>query len=113
MHAIGGRFKGALRSLDKADVERLSAQYASLSGDAEEAFRGGDYPKLIQRVADLEAMVREARMAEPLSPPLLAVEKQYQVCMELLPQAAKVKPGIERSPLVAELEKALEKAREA
>lgn len=113
MQAIGDRFKGALRSLDKADAERLSAQYASLRGDAEEAFRGGDYPKLIQRVADLEATVRDARMAEPLSPPLQAVEKQYQACLELLPQAAKVKPGIERSPLVAELEKALAKAREA
>jgi molecular chaperone DnaK len=110
---IGARFKGALRSLDEADAERLSAQYASLRGDAEEALRGGDYPKLIQRVADLEAMVREARMAEPLSPPLQSVEKQHQTCMELLQQAAQVKPGIESSSLVAELEKALGKARDA
>ena len=113
IQAIDERFGGALRALDKPDAERLSAQYTSLRRDADEASRGGDYPKLIQRVADLEAMVREARMAEPLSPPLGAVEKQHRICMELLPQAAKVKPSIERSPLVGELDKALAKAREA
>jgi hypothetical protein len=110
---IDYEFREALESLEKQDGEGLRLAYDRARADLDEARRGADYPKVIQRAADLQGLIRDARLAEPLRPPLEAVETQAQSCLELLPHAEEVRPDIKKSSLRADLERALERARDA
>lgn len=89
---IDDRFYEARKRLDKEDADRLGEAYKNARKDLDEARAGGDYPKVIQRAADLGGLLREARLAEPLRPPLETVEGNYNACIELIPQATKVTP---------------------
>lgn len=108
---IDNRFDEAVRRLDGEDARRLSDSYQKARKDLDEARSGADYPKVIQRAADLEGLIRDARLAEPLHPQLDVVESHFASCLELLPQAAKLTTAA--ASLRHELEVALEKARQA
>ncbi len=110
---IDQRFRAALQSLDQEDMLRLVSAYEQTRRDLNEARAGGDYPKVIQRAKDLEALVRDARMAEPLRPPLEELVEKYQACVKLLPKATAKKPELTNSSLKDDLEKALKKGQQA
>jgi molecular chaperone DnaK len=110
---VHAKFGSIVRTLDTSDAELLAERYDNARRDAVEALRTADYPKLIQRVSDLEALTREARLAEPLDPPIDVVERNYQACQELLPQAIRTKPDLAQSQLAVQIDKALTRAREA
>jgi len=103
-------FNEALQRLDKEDNDRLNSAYQKVCKDLEEAYSYADYPKVIQRAADLEGLVRDARLAEPLHPSIDVVVSNYDSCLELIPKAAKI---TETSLLEQELKVALEKAKQA
>lgn len=107
------RFEEALRALDDADADRLRASFEQARHDLDEARAGADYPKVIQRAADLEGLVREARLAEPLRPPLATLNANVESCLELLPRVAKVKPDLATGTLKADLAAVLAKAEQA
>ena len=111
VNQIEARFKVALRHLDKEDSVRLKQMYDKVRLDLDEARLGADYPKIIQRSADLEGLVRDALLAEPLYPPMTTVESRYSACIDLLPQAEKVVPAV--SALRIQLEATLESAKQA
>ena len=110
---IDARFREILHHLDAEDVRRLSNAYQRIYQDLDEARSGADYPKVVQRAADLEGLIREARLSEPLQPPLETVEKNFASCLELLPQAAQIKPDLAVSSLQHDLEIALDQSRQA
>lgn len=110
---ITSRFNDALQTLDEEDANRLIALYESTYQDFVEAHRGADYPKVIQKAKDLDGLVREARLAEPLRPPLDALESNYAKCLELYPNAVEMKSELARSSLKADIENTIEKARKA
>jgi molecular chaperone DnaK len=107
---IDRHFDEALRLLDVEDAQRLSNVYRKARQDLDEARSGADYSKVIQRAADLEGLVCDARLAEPLHPQLDVVENHFDSCLELLPQAAKI---ISVVSMRNELEEALKKAMQA
>lgn len=110
---IDAQFAAVSKALDPADVARLREEYATVRKDLNEARSGGDYPKVIQRTADLRGLVNRARLVEPLRPAFDAVEKQYEGCLKLLPEAEGLQPRIARSSLRTDLASALSRAREA
>ncbi len=110
---IDQRFHAALQSLDEHDAVRLTNTYKQTRHDLKEARAGGDYPKVIQRAKDLEALVRDARMSEPLRPPLEELIGKYETCLKLLPKASAKKPDLANSSLQDDLEKALKKGQYA
>lgn len=110
---IDARFLEAHSRLDEADRGRLMTAYEVARRDLDEARSGADYPKVIQRAADLEGLVREARLAEPLRPPFEDLGKNFESCLDLIPQAAEARPELVTSTLKQDLERALETARRA
>jgi molecular chaperone DnaK len=110
---IEQRFLDVLSRLDEADAARLLASYETARRDLNEALAGADYPKVIQRTADLEGLVRDARLAEPLRPPLEATEKNFRSCLELIPQAISIKPDLPVDSLKQDLDSAFEMAKAA
>src|SRR5262249_28867920 len=84
LQQIDGDFHHVLASLDEEDVIKLNNAYERAGRDLDEANAGADYPKVIQRAADLKGLISEARLAEPLRPPLDIVENNYNTCLELL-----------------------------
>lgn len=106
-------FREVLTRLGEEDVHRLRTSYERTHQDLDEARAGADYPKAIQRAADLEGLVREARLVEPLHPPLDVVESHCASCVELLPVVAEIKPEMATSSLQRDLESALDRARQA
>lgn len=113
LRQIDVRFLNVLEALEQEDARRLKATYERTRRDLNEASGGADYAKVIQRAADLEGLIREAHLAEPLQPPLKIVEDNFKSCLERLPEAAKVKTELAASTLRQELEMALEKAKQA
>jgi molecular chaperone DnaK len=107
------RFYDALELLDEQDSKRLSRQYDPLREELDEARAGADYPKLIQRAADLEGLVREARMAEPLRPTLASLRASVEASLEMLPQASAIKPDLVTTSLQSDLASVLSKAETA
>jgi molecular chaperone DnaK len=107
------RFLAVLGRLDEADAASLLARYQQVRRDAHDARRGADYPKLVQRAADMEGLIREARLSEPLDPPLQAVEQQFRSCLEILPQATGVRADLPAESLRADLESAWSKAQDS
>ena len=107
------RFQKALEDLEEADKLRLMTDYQTTRRDLEEAQTGADYAKVIQRAADLDGLIREARLAAPLRPLLHTVENQFNACLEMLRKAVMLKPELATSSLKHELEVAFENAREA
>ncbi len=113
IQGIDERFQEVLQRLEEEDAQRLSEAYDRTRGDLNEARDGADYPKVIQRAADLEGLFREARLSEPLKPPLDVVENNFSSCLQLLPKALEVKPELAESSLKKDLETAMERSREA
>jgi hypothetical protein len=110
---IDERFRAALETLDDGDRTRLGIAYEQAHRDLDEARSGADYPKVIQRAADLEGLIREARLVEPLSPALDSLEQQVASCLELIPQAAAIKADLAPPRLKIDLEIVLQRARAA
>ena len=106
-------FRTALRALDQSEADTLIHAYHKARNDLNEARSGGDYPKVIQRTADLRGFIKEARLAEPLHPSLETLENQMTSCFDLLPEAVKVKPDLVTSSLQGDLEDTLHKAKHA
>lgn len=112
---VDARFHEALSRLPAHDpeAERLRSAYAEARRDVDEARGTGDHPKLIQRVAELDGLVRAARLAEPLDPPIDEVDGLVAACLDLLPEAIRRNPGLAESSLRADLASAQEQARSA
>jgi hypothetical protein len=110
---LAKQFFEILEDLDEADARHMTDIYGRVRRDLDEAISSADYPKVIQRTADIEGLILEARMAKPLRPPLDVVEKNFESCLEFIPEAAKVKPELPISILKQDLENALEKAKRA
>jgi len=102
---IGRRFGAALDALDDTDDtrRRLQSLYDATLSDVEEARRAADYPKLIARVAVLEGLIREAKLALPLEPSLDELGAAITACEKLLTNAVKAKPDLPKSKIGAEL----------
>lgn len=107
------RFDEAVARLEDEDEQRLRVAYRNVHQDLDEARIGADYPKVIQRGADLEGLVMEALLLEPLAPPLDVLEQNVARCRQLIPQAEEINPGLVPESLISDLERCLEKAREA
>ncbi|MCD6486967.1 MAG: Hsp70 family protein [Syntrophobacterales bacterium] len=110
---IQQQFNLALKSLDEDDAIRLSNKYKTTYQDLIEAITGADYPKVIQRTRDLEGLVREVRLAEPLRPALTSIEEKYASCLTLIAKAKELKSEFVSSSLKEDLEKAMEKGKDA
>ena len=112
---IDRRFEEVTARLDEDDEEavRLRAAYGEVRRDVDEARAAADHPKLIHRAADLEGLVREARMAEPLRPPLDEVEAAVASCLELLAEAEESDHSLVESGIADHLDAAREHARRA
>ena len=105
-------FRAALQPLETADARRLELAYQQARQDLDEARAGADYPKVIQRAADLVGLTREARQAAPLQPPLAVLEKNLASCLTLLPQSARIKPQVAAAAMQRDLEQIADKARQ-
>jgi molecular chaperone DnaK len=110
---IEQRFQQAINPLEPEVSARLSTGFARLRQELDDARDGADYPKVIQRAADLEGLFREARLATPLEPHISEVEKNYTACLELLPKVAEKNSKVAVKAIQQDLEKALEAARQA
>jgi len=112
---IDRSFEAALAGLgsELAVAQQLRATYDEARSDVDEARRAADHPKLIQRVATLGGLVREARLAQPLEPPLAVVEESVAACLDLLPEATSAKPDLSVETLTAALEEILARAKAA
>jgi molecular chaperone DnaK len=112
---IDGEFWVAVERLDdepaEADLRRRA--YAKVRRDVEEARTAADHPKLIARVGDLSGLVRDARLAEPLRPPLVEFEADINTCLQSVVEAQTERPDLERSSLPLEIEKVRATARAA
>jgi molecular chaperone DnaK len=113
IEGIEQNFLQILQLLEEEDAARLESAFLTARGDLDEARAGGDYAKVIQRRADLDGLVRDARLAEPLRPPLSAVDKNAASCRELLPQALKVRSDLGKSLPPQHLDNLEERARQA
>lgn len=110
---IDSEFEEVLGKLDdgQAEAGEFRRAYAGVRDDVDEARNAADHPKLIARVADLSALVREARLAEPLRPPLTELEADITACLTQFRQAQKEKGDLATSAIPAELGKVREKAK--
>lgn len=79
------RFARIARRLLPDDARELTAEYTDTRADLDEARSSADFPKIVQRAADLEQVICRAQEAEPLEPPLEVVNNNYSQCQELLP----------------------------
>jgi len=109
---IERQFLERLSLLDRRDAQRFIADFQRTHRELQEAREGADYPKLVQRAADLEAVVREARLAEPPRPPLDETEHRLKQCTALLHTAEQIDADMAAS-LQSDLTSARERAREA
>ncbi len=107
------KFSAALERLEPEEAERLRLEYDQVHQDLDEARSGADYPKVIQRGADLEGLIVEARRLEPLTPPLEVLEQHVARCRQLIPQAKEMNPAAIPDSLDSHLTGWLERGREA
>jgi hypothetical protein len=102
-----------IKKVDDSDSEKFIEQYNLVQRDIAEARSGGDFPKIIQRKADLEGLIREVRLAEPLKPPLGVLESKYSSAKDMIARREPGENGKDLTHLEKELDLMIQMAREA
>jgi len=110
---ITNDFNDAIKPLDDEDMLRLQSLYKRTYEDMVEARSGADYPKVIQKAKELEGLVRQARIAAPLKPPLDTLEKNYAKCIDLISNTDDLKSKVNIKLLRENLDEAVTVGRKA
>jgi molecular chaperone DnaK len=111
LRELDRQLSATLARLEEADSEHVLAAYRRIRNDLDEALAGGDNPKVIQRAADLEGVLRDALRLLPLEPPLSDLEADVQACLDMLPSVVRRRPELASRSLRQDLEQLLTDAR--
>ncbi|RMG22387.1 MAG: Hsp70 family protein [Methanobacteriota archaeon] len=106
-------FWGALEKLDNRDRVSFEAEFETILRDIKEALAGADYPKVIQRVNDFKALIKNVHIAEPLRPSLETLEEKYQSCLRLFDQVEQAQPELAPKTFREDIQRIFEKGKQA
>ena len=106
-------YRETLEKLDDRDRTSFETEFESILRDIKDALAGADYPKVIQRVNDFKALVKNMHLAEPLRPSLETLEERYRRCLALFDQVKQEQPDLAPKAFREDIQKMFGKGKQA